>query len=243
MTFDRKIFFDKIRPLFGGVLTKDQVEGMEAILSIWEEDSPSDDPRHLAYCLATTKHETASTMQPIEEFGKGRGMKYGKPDPNTGQVYYGRGFVQLTWADNYITADSELALDGKESCYLHPDNVLDPEIAAEIMFRGMREGWFRKGNTLSGYFNNFTNDSYGAREIINGDKNKVPSWSDGVSIGGLIAGYHKDFLAALTASWVDEPKEELPPHVTEPLTIRIVITTPPGVVVQLEQVFADAGGS
>jgi hypothetical protein len=35
-------------------------------------------------------------MQPIEEYGKGRGMPYGKPDPTTGQVYYGRGFVQLT---------------------------------------------------------------------------------------------------------------------------------------------------
>jgi len=35
-------------------------------------------------------------MQPIEEYGKGKGMKYGSPDPETGQTYYGRGFVQTT---------------------------------------------------------------------------------------------------------------------------------------------------
>jgi putative chitinase len=74
-----------------------------------------------------------------------------------------------------------------------------------VMFRGMTEGWFRSGETLDRYFNTDTDDPYGAREIINGDKSKVPSWSGGVPIGNLIAGYHDDFLEALTASWVEGP--------------------------------------
>ncbi|MEE4406756.1 hypothetical protein [Enterobacter mori] len=55
----------------------------------------------LAYVLATTYHETAFTMQPIEEYGKGAGHPYGEPDPETGLAYYGRGYVQLIWKDNY----------------------------------------------------------------------------------------------------------------------------------------------
>lgn len=239
--FNRKIFFDQIRPTFGGVLTQDQVDGMDDILSVWEESDAPTDLRHLAYPLATTKHETASTMQPIEEYGKGAGMKYGQPDPNTGQIYYGRGFVQLTWADNYIRADSELALDGSMSCYLHPERALDPETAADIMFRGMEEGWFRKDQKLSRYFNEKTDDPYGAREIINGDKTKVPSWSNGMSIGNLIAGYHRDFLVALELSLITPPIDV--PVEPPTITIQIQITTPPGVVIEVTQVFADAGGS
>ena len=71
-----------------------------------------------AYILATAKHETANRLVPVREgmvnFDKAArriakrmwGLKitrlpYYKPDKITGQVYYGRGFVQLTWAENY----------------------------------------------------------------------------------------------------------------------------------------------
>jgi hypothetical protein len=67
----------------------------------------------------------------------------------------------------------------------------------------MVEGWFRsddKGKqTLERYFNGpDINEVFEAREIINGDKNKVPSWSDGKSIGELVADYHEKFMDALT---------------------------------------------
>jgi len=209
--FDRTIYFDAVRDsLFGGKLTQQQVEGQEAILGEWE--LPQDpraamtDLRHLAYPLATTLHETASTMWPITEYGKGSGMSYGEPDPETGQTYYGRGFVQLTWRDNYRRATAELGLKGDADLEWHPDMALDPQIAADIMFIGMKEGWFRSDDngaqTLARYFNDSVDDAYGAREIINGDKKTVPSWANGVSIGNLIAGYHRDFLAALQAAAV-----------------------------------------
>jgi hypothetical protein len=108
--FDRDVFFGAVRgSLFHGSMTQRQVDGMNAILDAWEENPRSDDLRWLAYPLATTAHETGFAMWPIEEYGRGEGMSYGQQDPETGQTYYGRGFVQLTWRENYARADKELA--------------------------------------------------------------------------------------------------------------------------------------
>jgi hypothetical protein len=160
------------------------------------------DLRHCAYPLATTAHETSFTMLPIEEYGKGEGMSYGKPAGPYDQIYYGRGFVQLTWWENYIKATQELGLGPENDLERYPEKALNPPIASAVMFRGMEFGWFRthedgKPETLARYFSADVDDAYEAREIINGDKTKVPSWSGGVSIGNLIKGYHGDFLAAL----------------------------------------------
>lgn len=209
---DRQIFFDMVRNRpFPGSLDQGQVDGMEAILDAWEADYSFWDIRWLAYALATTFHETSQEMLPIEEYGKGQGMSYGEVDPETGQTYYGRGYVQLTWRDNYARADRELGLADALSCEWNAENALDPETAAEVMFKGMSEGWFRTLNgvpqTLQVYFNDTRNDPYGAREIINGDKSKVPSWSNGVSIGNLIKGYHEAFLSAIEAAYIETPIE------------------------------------
>src|SRR5215204_4050202 len=101
--FNREIFFDAIRgPLFGGAMTGGQVGGLDAVLDAWEANPRSDDLRWLSYPLATDYHETGKKMLPIEENGKGAGMAYGVEDPpGSGRVYYGRGYVQLTWLDNY----------------------------------------------------------------------------------------------------------------------------------------------
>src|SRR4249920_3014623 len=92
--FERKLFFDEVRvTLFSDSLSQGQVDGMNAMLDAWERISmiKEVDLRHLAYMLATDYHETAFTMQPIEEYGKGAGYDYGDPDPTTGESYYGRG--------------------------------------------------------------------------------------------------------------------------------------------------------
>jgi putative chitinase len=206
--FNRDVFFDKVRNSPFNGLNQSQVDGMNGILDAWEANPRSEDLRWLAYPLATAAHETGMEMQPIEEYGKGEGMEYGEPVSETGHAYYGRGFVQLTWDDNYKKADKELGFgttEDSDSCYWHPERQLEAKTAAETMFQGMVEGWFRTHDdggreTLERYFNAGTNDPYGAREIINGDKSKVPSWSNGVSIGNLIKGYHHDFLAALEAA-------------------------------------------
>jgi len=204
--FNREIFFDHVREdPFGGELDQDQVDGMNAILDAWEHEPRSDDLRWLAYALATTMHETASTMQPIEEY-EGDEQPYGAVDPETDQAYWGRGFVQLTHRENYARADKELGLYNELSCEWHAENALVPDLAAEIMFQGMTEGWFRGDDegrhTLDRYFNEDTDDPVGARETINGDAGKVPDWSGGISIGDLIAGYHTAFLLALEAATI-----------------------------------------
>lgn len=212
--FDHDRYFDSVRSsLFDGELSQEQVDGQKAILAVFERDHNDWDWRWLAYALATTAHETGFEMMPIEEYGKGEGMEYGKKDSETGQTYYGRGFVQLTWRDNYAKADKEIGLgtcaEDKTSCEWHAENALDPSIAAQVMFEGMYEGWFRSGHDFARYFGE-TSDPYGAREIINGDKSKVPSWSNGVSIGHLIEDYYEDFLSALHASAETIGTEDLP---------------------------------
>jgi putative chitinase len=213
MPLDRKIYFDSVRgSLFSGSISQSQVDGQNAILDAAQAIVAKNlawvvrDMRHLAYMLATTYHETSKEMQPIEEYGKGEGMSYGKKDPETGQTYFGRGFVQLTWRDNYAKATQRLGLSKTpDDMEWHASRALDPTIASDVMFQGMEEGWFRPPNNLSLYFDEDTDDPYGAREIINGDKKTVPSWSSGVSIGNLIKDYHGKFLAALQDAWIVEP--------------------------------------
>jgi hypothetical protein len=157
------------------------VEGLDILLNIWEDDFSSYPDEFLAYCLGTTYHETARTMQPIREYGRGRGRKYGRPDPKTGQTYYGRGFVQLTWLFNYARAGRKLSMD----LVAKPDKVMIPEVAATILYRGCIEGWFTT-KKLSDYITETSCNYRQARRIVNGmDK------------ATLIAGYAKKFAKAI----------------------------------------------
>ncbi|WP_051321020.1 hypothetical protein [Rhizobium mesoamericanum] len=225
-TFDRKTFFDAVRePLFSGSMTQQQVDGMNFKLDVWESHHGNEDVRWLAYCMATSMHETASKMWPLEEYGKGSGQPYGKPVPETGYAYYGRGDVQLTWDYNYKNATARLGLSGDSDLYWHPSKALDPKISADVMFLGMIQGWFRSPHTLGKYFSASVNDAFNARDIINGDKNNVPTWSNGLSIGNLIAVYHDTFLVALKMSATDAPTPLPPP----PDVPEIIMTVPEGV--------------
>src|ERR1700712_3637391 len=107
--FDRKTFFDAVRPVFG-TMTQAEVDGCAAILTEAERRALGD-TRFVAYILATAFWETGRTMQPVREIGQGRGRAYGIADPVTHQVYYGRGLVQLTWKANYAKMAAVCALD------------------------------------------------------------------------------------------------------------------------------------
>lgn len=160
---NRATFFASVRKdIFNGKLSQSQVAGLDALLN--EYEAKPCDTLWMAYMLATAYHETAATMQPIAEYGKGKGRKYGVKG-KYGQVPYGRGWVQLTWDFNYEKADKELGLDG--ALLKNFDLALDLGIATRILFRGMFEGWFT-GKKLSDYFNDKTTDWVNARRIING---------------------------------------------------------------------------
>lgn len=158
---ERKVFFDCVRNYpSNGKLSKRQVQGMELILNEWEQRQLQD-IRWLAYILATAYHETAFTMEPIDEYGKGRGREYGIPDLETGQTYYGRGFVQVTWKVNYLRFSELLGID----LLNEPDLALDQGIATSILFEGMMNGLFT-GKALRHYFRE-ESDWYNARRIVN----------------------------------------------------------------------------
>jgi hypothetical protein len=103
-------------------------------------------------------------MQPIAEYGLGKGKEYGKPDPTTGQVYYGRGYVQLTWKENYQKQDEKLGLGGK--LVKDADLALDPVLARQIIIFGMADGDFT-GKRLGQFFTDTLTDWYNARTIVN----------------------------------------------------------------------------
>ncbi len=161
----REKFYQLIRagatPLFRTLNTK-QVAGFEDIFLEWDK-SKNKDIRQLAYMLATAYHETAATMQPIEEFGKGKKYKYGVPDQRTGLIYYGRGLVQITWYDNYLKFEKLLDIP----LTTKPELACVPATAIQIMFIGMTKGLFT-GKKLSDYINEKTCDFVNARRIING---------------------------------------------------------------------------
>ena len=182
---DKAKFYQSIRSagtqLFGVSLKQSQVDGLETIIN---EGIQRNVPlKHLAYILATAFHETAHTMQPIEEYGKGRGRSYGRAVAPYMKAYYGRGYVQLTWLSNYKKASEELGDDFVK----YPEKVMEPAHAAEIMFTGMRDGWFT-GKKLADYLNGSGTDYINARRIING--------TDRAS---QIAGYAVRFENALVA--------------------------------------------
>lgn len=187
---NRNFFFEQSKAsLFDGKFRQSQVNGLNAILDEWETNHAKKDDRWLAYMLATTHHETGRTMRAIEEFGKGKNRLYGKNFKldgtqyfDTGNIFYGRGFVQLTWYENYEKAGKKIGFD----LINNPELALDLKIATRILFSGMMEGWFT-GRKLSNYFNTSKEDWRNARRIINGlDK------------ADLIASYGKQYYAAIS---------------------------------------------
>jgi hypothetical protein len=171
MAVHRAYFFDSIKYYLFKSFSQDQIDGLNVFLDWYDDKNPPlpekyhIDDRCLAYILATTYHETAATMQPIAEYGKGKGMKYGTPDPQTGQTYYGRGYVQLTWKENYQRQDDKLGLRGQ--LVTDADLALDPRYAKEIIIKGMYDGDFT-GVGLGKFFTSDVTDWYEARTIVNG---------------------------------------------------------------------------
>lgn len=156
----------------------------------WDK-TPFDDERWIAYIFATAWHETAHTLKPISEFGSGDGPDPDKWDDyftrmydrrtdlgNTpeidgdGELFKGRGYVQITGRNNY----RKYGIEGA------PWRALEPDFAAHIMIDGMTKGTFT-GRKLSQYFSTSLEDPINARRIVNG-----------IDRAEKIADYYLEFL-------------------------------------------------
>lgn len=171
--------FNILRDAFGR-LTQNHVDNINLIVETAEEYGL--DYNQTAYCLATAWHETNKTMLPVieaywlSENWRRKNLRY--------YPYYGRGYVQLTWEENYRKAGEKLGFDFVKN----PSLVQKPEYAAKILVVGSRDAWFTKYR-LSDFINRWKKDYVGARRIINGTDDAI-----------LIAGYAYLFEKALR-SW------------------------------------------
>jgi putative chitinase len=201
-------FFEAAKSILGP-LSQSEIDGCNAILAACGAASyPVGDT---AYALATAYHETAGTMQPISEYGghayftrmydvtgsrPALARKNGNTHAGDGPKYRGRGYVQLTWRNNYVRADDILRkrgfLKGGESLVSEPDLAMRPDIAAAIMVFGMREGWFT-GRNLDDDIPRFSPATFEqfrrSRDIINGTDKQDKIAHEAVAFqGALIAG-------------------------------------------------------
>lgn len=184
-----------------GRLKESQVIAINHIVQKMDEDKSISYPQG-AYILATIWHETATTMHPIAEYGKGKGRTYGTWFKNSkGQLhsfkdgskttaylhddyphlYYGRGETQNTWFANYEKLSKVFGVDFLNN----PDLLLTQEWSTPVTIYSMKTGLYT-GKKLSDYIHQSKKDYVNARRIINGmDKAK------------LIAGYADIFERAL----------------------------------------------
>lgn len=172
-------FFDAVRAgLLGPTLSPGEVSGCSAILTAMAGTPLA----WTAYALATAYKETAHTMQPIAEMGgdayffrrydiegprPDMARRLGNTEPGDGARYKGRGYVQLTGRANYARASIKLGVD----LVGHPDLALGDDVAANVMKRGMAEGWFTGasfGGSLPGSGPARVDQFTAARRIING---------------------------------------------------------------------------
>lgn len=187
-----------------GRLNQSQVDAFNFIVGEMDKDKSISYPQG-AYILATIWHETARTMLPIAEYGKGKGRVYGTWYKNSKDqlysfkdgskttvylydeyphLYYGRGETQNTWFTNYEKLSKVFGVDFLSN----PDFLLTQEWSTKVTLYSMKTGLYT-GRKLSDYIYQSKKDYVGARRIINGtDKAQ------------LIAGYAEMFEKALR-SW------------------------------------------
>ncbi|MDX9745782.1 MAG: glycoside hydrolase family 19 protein [Syntrophales bacterium] len=115
----------------------------------------------IAYVLATVEWETNHTFKPVreaywksEEWRKNNFRYY---------PYYGRGYVQLTWEDNYKKYSQILGVD----LVNNPDRAMDADIALFVLVHGFKTGTFT-GRKITDYINKNKTDFVKARRCING---------------------------------------------------------------------------
>jgi putative chitinase len=164
-----------------------------ALFTQFEVDSAAWSREEFAYLLATVKHETAGTFQPIEEYFPKPPQPAPGEDPNVarqrfivnyfdrryeqepqrtqlgnlqhgdGYRFRGRGYAQVTGRRNYALFSPLVSVD----LIVNPDLALKVDVAYRILTIGSRQGLFT-GRKLGDYISANRNDFVNARRVING---------------------------------------------------------------------------
>ena len=166
-----------------------------------------------AYVLATADWETNHTFNPVKEAYWVKNAERWRRKNLRYYPWYGRGFAQLTWEENYLKAGKKIGVD----LIKNPDAAMEPKNAVKILVIGMIEGWFT-GKKLSDYITLQKSQFSAARRIINGTDKKT-------EIAALARKYDKELKAAgygvterhegLIAGGKDTPRP-MPPKSTKP---------------------------
>jgi Chitinase class I len=114
--------------------------------------------------LATIAVETAYKFQPIREMGGETYLRSKKYFP-----FYGRGFAQLTWENNYRHYGEKLGID----LVSDPDRALNPTVAADLFAIFFHERHIRSAADAGKWTH--------VREIWNGGHNGLPEFLQLVS--------------------------------------------------------------
>jgi len=148
-------------------------------------------PEAIQYVLATVQHETNDTFRPVREaywvrdkmdkkYGEDKGAKrfenWAKKEKNISKYwpYYGRGFVQITWEENYQKFSTILSskYGAKIDLISMPELAMNEELSIFVLVYGMKHGIFT-GKKIDDYFGKQGSNFIDARRIINGtDKAK-----------------------------------------------------------------------
>ena len=150
-----------------GELDSEQIKSVESIVNAFKIYGDKDTNK-LAYILATAWHE--SKLRPVKEIRAKVGTElYETQNKYWFTGYYGRGYVQLTWKNNYQKMSDFLNVD----LVNNPDLALLPEYASKILVYGMINGSFtRRSNGVPYKLSDFISingfsDFFNARRVVN----------------------------------------------------------------------------
>jgi hypothetical protein len=185
MPIDKKKTYDNWRNVkysYWKKLTPELVNAFDFLFDKLDEAKEISSADEYGFFLGNIAWETRWTGEPIREGncktdeGSIRAVtslktrriirvNYAIPEAN-GNSYFGRGYCQLTWGDNYKKVGKEI----DEPLYDNPSLALQREIAWKIIYTGCLKGLFTNGkHKLKDYIIEGKEPKfYEARQIING---------------------------------------------------------------------------
>lgn len=192
-----EFFIDNYNTHFGEInkIKEDSIINvLKGVEKYYLSENKKIDKYRLSYMLATIQHETGGTFNPVEEANwlkwesrkkyfekmydpilgnpekrKKMALDNGNTEAGDGVKYFGRGYVQITWKNNYQKMKDKFGID----LVNFPSLALENELAMNILIFGSETGFFT-GVKLEKYISNEKKDYFNARKVINGlDKAKT----------------------------------------------------------------------